>query len=305
MQSNRSLIGHLAAFITITVWATTFISIKVLLTDFSPIEIMVIRLVIAWLTLLILRPRFFKSAGLREELLFMAAGLCGVTLYFVFQNIALTYTQAANASVLISVAPFFIALLSAVFLKDEKLGVHFFLGFVFAILGIGLISFNGQVELKLNPIGDVLCILAALAWGFYSVAMKKISLRGYNNLLVTRRVFFYGTLFILPFLGLFDFRLGLERLASLPNLLNMLFLGVAASALCFGSWNFAVARLGPVRTGVYIYIIPIITMLVSFLVLKERITGTALPGVGLILLGLLISEGRLRSKAGAEKESAG
>lgn len=281
----------MAAIFTITTWASTFISIKVLLGVFSPVEIMVFRLVIAWLVLLAVRPRWLKTHNLKEEGLLMLAGLSGVTLYSIFQNIALQYTLAANASVLISISPFFIAVFSYWFLKDEKPGLRFFAGFLFAMIGIFLISFNGRIELRLNPLGDVLAVLAAVAWGVYSVAMRRISRLGYDNLLVTRRVFFYGVVFVLPLLGLFDFQPGLERFASLDNLLNMLFLGVAASALCLASWNYAVGVLGPVKTGVYIYVIPVITMAAAWLLLGERITWMAGAGVGLILLGLLISEG--------------
>jgi drug/metabolite transporter (DMT)-like permease len=297
MANRKPVLGHLAAFITISIWASTFISIKILLKSFSPVEIMVFRLVIAWLVLLIARPRLFRLSERKQEWLFMLAGLSGVTLYSIFQNIALTYTYAANASVLISIAPFFIAIFSFLVLKEEKPGLRFFIGFVFAILGIFLISFNGRIVLKLNPLGDMLCILAAVAWGVYSVTMRKISGLGYDTLLVTRRVFFYGTLFILPFLGLFDFRLGLDRFASLPNLLNILFLGVIASAFALASWNFALGVLGSVRASVYIYGVPVLTLLAAWLLLSERITWMAGLGVGLILLGLLISEGKLKLKS--------
>ena len=93
--------------------------------------------------------------ALREEWKYMAAGLCGVTLYFLFQNIALTYTLAANVSVLVSVAPMFTALVARSIFK-EKLKANFFLGFTAAMAGIILIAFNGSMVLKLNPLGDLL-----------------------------------------------------------------------------------------------------------------------------------------------------
>ena len=219
----------------------------------------------------------------------MVAGLCGVTLYFLFQNIALSYTLAANVSVLVSVAPLFTALVSRLILK-EKLKAYFFLGFTVAIAGIILIAFNGSFILKLNPLGDLLSILAALVWAFYSVVIKKISMQQSAMSIVTRKVFFYGLLFLLPVLPLFEFHFEVERLAVLPNLLNLLFLGVVASALCYITWNVAVHLLGPVKTSVYIYMIPIITIIVSALVLHETITLVAGIGMALILSGMALSE---------------
>ncbi len=218
--------------------------------------------------------------------------MCGVTLFFLFQNTALTYTQAANVSVLISVAPFFTAILSRLILKDEALHLSFFIGFGLAILGIGLVSYTGNANLLLNPLGDLLAIACAAVWAVYSILMKKISLKGYETIPTTRKIFFYGLLFTLPALPFFGFQLKLARLAELPNLINLLYLGVGASALCFVTWNYALGILGTVRTSVYIYAVPVITILFSVLLLSERLTLGAGLGVLLILIGLYLSEKR-------------
>jgi drug/metabolite transporter (DMT)-like permease len=294
MESSKQIWGHLAAFFTIFVWGITFISTKMLLVPFSPLEIMFYRFILAILALFIVnppRPAWGKldRHTLRDEWKPMLAGLCGVTLYFIFQNIALTYTLAANVGVLTSIAPLFTALVSRFFLK-EKLKANFFAGFTAAIAGIILIAFNGSVVLKLNPLGDLLSILAALVWAFYSVTIKKINVPQSAVFALTRKIFIYGLVFMLPVLPLFQFRLGLERLTVLPYLLNLLFLGVVASALCYVSWNYAVHVLGPVKTSVYIYMIPIITIIVSALVLHETITLVSGIGMALILTGMALSE---------------
>jgi drug/metabolite transporter (DMT)-like permease len=294
MKPPKLFLGHLAAFFTILVWGVTFISIKILLVTFTPVEILFYRLVLAVGVLTALsQPRLTKTKldiqWLRSEWKLMAAGLCGVTLFFLFQNIALSYTLAANVSVLISVAPLFTALVSRLFL-NEKLKANYFLGFAAAITGIILIAFNGSLVLKLNPLGDLLSVLAALVWAFYSVLVKKISSQQTSLLAVTARVFFYGFLFLLPTLPLFNFHLGLLRLASLSSLFNLIFLGIVASAMCFFTWNYAVDLLGPVKTSVYIYIVPIVTVIASILILDEKITPVSGIGIGLILIGMVLSE---------------
>ena len=296
MNDQRVLKGNLSAFFTIFVWATTFISIKLMLEDFTPIEIMFFRLVLAYCALFAVNPHFIKVINLKEELLFLAAGLCGVTLYFIFQNTALALTQASNVSVLISISPFFTAILSRLFNKEEQFHSNFFIGFGVSIVGIFLIGFNGNFILKLNPLGDLLAILSALVWAMYTLLMKKISTLNYNTILFTRKIFFYGLLLLLPFLNLFDFQMDLARFSSIPNLLNILFLGIGASALCYVTWNYAVSVLGAVKTSVFIYLIPIITIIISALVLHEKITPLALLGVFLILIGLYLSERRTNSK---------
>lgn len=287
---NKKAAGHLAALVTILIWGTTFISTKVLLTDFEPIEILFFRFVLGFLTLLLVYPHRLKGTTIRQEAAFAAAGACGVCLYYLLENIALTYTFASNVGVIIAIAPFFTALLTHFFMKeDERLKANFFLGFVVAMAGICLISFNGS-RLQLNPFGDLLAVAAAAVWACYSVLTRKISSFGYHTIQTTKRVFAYGILFMIPALFLFDFRLGAERFANPVNLGNILFLGLGASALCFVTWNTAVKILGAVKTSVYIYLDPVITVTASALILHETVTVMSGIGTILTLSGLLLSE---------------
>ena len=291
-MENKASRGHLAALLTILIWGTTFISTKVLLVDFQPVEILFFRFVLGLLALLIVCPRRLTGTTLRQEIVFGAAGLCGVCLYYLMENIALTYTMASNVGVIISAAPFFTAILSHLLLKkEEKLGAAFFVGFLIAMAGIALISFNGSA-LQLNPTGDLLALLAAFLWACYSILTRRISGYGYHTILTTRRIFFYGILFMVPALFLFDFRLELDRFANPVYLLNILFLGLGASALCFVTWNFAVRLLGAVKTSVYIYLVPVITVAASVVILREPFTWMTGAGTVLTLAGLLLSEGK-------------
>ena len=288
--------GHLSALLTIIIWGTTFISTKILLVDFQPIEILFFRFVMGLLALMLVYPHRMKGTTRRQELTFAAAGLSGVCLYYLLENIALTYTMASNVGVIISVAPFFTAILSHIFLKqEEKFRANFFIGFLIAMIGIVLISFNGTA-MELNPAGDLLALLAAFVWACYSILTRKISGYGYNTILTTRRIFFYGILFMIPALFLFDFKLDLTRFTNPVYLLNILFLGLGASALCFVTWNFAVKLLGAVKTSVYIYLTPVITIAASVLILHEPFTVLTGAGTVLALAGLLLSESKIFSR---------
>lgn len=295
-MGNKKMAGHLAALLTITIWGTTFISTKVLLTHLRPIEILLVRFAVGYLALLAACPRRLRTGDRRQELTLAAAGLCGVCLYYLLENIALTYTLASNVGVIISVAPFFTALLARRGAgAEERPRAGFWVGFAAAMAGIALISFNGS-GLELAPVGDLLAVAAALAWACYSLLTKRIGHFGYPVLLTTRRIFFYGLLFMLPALPVLGFRPGLFRSMDTTCLVNLLYLGLGASALCFVTWNFAVKELGAVKTSVYIYLVPVVTVATSALVLGERLTPLSGVGTGLTLAGLLLSEYRPRGR---------
>ncbi len=291
-MDNKSWKGHIAAIFCIFVWGTTFISTKVLLKTFSPIEILFIRFIIGYTALWLAFPRRLRLLERKHELYFAAAGLCGVTLYFLFENIALTFTLVSNVGVIVSISPFFAAFLAGIFLRGERPGVRFFLGFVIAMAGIYLLSFSNTSEVNINPLGDFLAAAAAFIWAVYSTITKKISAFGYHTILVTRRIFFYGIIFMLPALFIMGFQVNIRELTAPINLFNILFLGLGASALCFATWNYAVKLLGTVKTTVYIYLVPVITAVTSVLVLHEIITKESAIGIVLTILGLLLSESK-------------
>lgn len=295
-MNHKQLSGHFAALITVLIWGTTFISTKVLLVDFEPVEILFFRFVLGFLTLLVIYPRRMAKTTIQQEAAFAAAGLCGVCLYYLMENIALTYTMASNVGVIISVAPFFTAILTHLFMKEEEhLSANFFVGFLVAMTGICLISWSGS-QMQLNPLGDLLAIAAAFLWACYSVLTRKISSFGYHTIQTTRRIFAYGIVFMIPAWFLFHCRVGIERFSNSVYLGNILFLGLGASALCFVTWNTAVKVLGAVGTSVYIYLVPVITVITSALILHEKITLLSGTGTILTLLGLFFSEYRGRAK---------
>ncbi len=296
MTDKSKIIGQLAAVFTIIIWGTTFISTKILLEGFLPVEILFFRFVMGYTALLLLYPKKLKVTDRKHEPIFVFAGLCGICLYYLLENIALTFTFASNVGVIMSTAPFFTAILSHLFfISEEKLRLRFFIGFVCAMVGIIFISYNGM-KFTLDPLGDFLALSAALVWACYSLLVRKISKMGYPVFLSTRRTFFYGIIFMIPAAWFSDFRLDLFRFTHSIYLFNMIFLGLGASAFCFVTWNFAVRELGTVKTSVYIYLVPVITVFTSALVLKERLTALMGIGAALTLAGLILSEQKAGKK---------
>lgn len=303
IQTTKHATGHLLACLTVLIWGTTFISTKTLLLSFSPIELLFFRFLIGFAALWLIHPHPLSGTTIQQELLYAGAGLCGITLYFLLENIALTYSTASNIGVIVSLTPFFTALLASWLLKAESLNASFFIGFSLAMCGIVLISFADSSQLHLNVIGDLLGIFAAIAWAFYSILTRKIALYQKNTIQTTRRTFFYGLLFMLPVLFFFDIEWRFDQLILPVNLFNILFLGLGASALCFVTWNVAVKILGVVKTSVYIYLVPVITIITAVILLDEELNWMIICGTALTLLGLFVSERLVFKKSDVKKNS--
>lgn len=299
---NERIRGHALACMTILIWGTTFISTKVLLRDFTPLQILFTRFMIGYLALWAVYPKLTKIRRKKEELYFLAAGLCGVTLYFLMENIALTYTQASNVGIIVAVSPFFTMFFGIWLLKQRRPGVRFFVGFLIAMTGILCISLEGSQRLQLNPKGDLLALGAAAVWALYSTITKKISSFGYTTIPMTRRIFFYGLLCMLPVILFSGMKLPAVEQLTMVNIANILFLGLGASALCFVSWNSAVRILGTVQTSVYIYAVPVVTTLASVWILKETVTVIGIAGIVMILSGLLMSQNEKEEVHGEEQK---
>ena len=314
MKNNFPLSGLFFATVSIFIWGITFVSTKYLLRSFSSYEILVLRFLLAYAGLWILRPRRLHLSERKQELYFMLAGFSGVTAYQFMENMAISYTSASNVSIIVSICPIFTAIFAQIFLKERHLTMYFNIGFLLAIFGIALVSFNGVVEFHLNPKGDVLALCSALCWGLYSICVSKINSLRLDSIQVTRRIFFWAVVFMLP-IGVFsllrfgaalpagedlqiqnnisvffDSAFNLKRFSNPLNWLNLCFLGLGASAFCFAAWNIACEKLGTVRATVGIYLIPVVTIVFAFFALGEKISLMGAIGALLTISGLFVSE---------------
>lgn len=292
-MKDSKLLGHLMALFTVFIWGITFVSSKLLLEYFTPLSIMVLRFSLAYIGLWIIHPKFYKVKDFREEFIFVAAGATGVAGYFFMENTAIIYTTVSNTGLILAAVPLFVAIVTSIFTPDEHFHINLLYGFILAMSGVALIIFNGQVNLSVNPLGDFLALMAGLVWAFYSLAIKKMD-QSYSPVYLTRRTFFYGIVIGGTCLFLFEGGTDLSPVFSTFSWFHLGFLGFIASMLCYVFWNKSIRIIGAVRASSYIYLMPVFTMIASYIVLKEQITSLMLIGCVFILVGVYVSENGLK-----------
>ena len=289
MFKNKVLLFHLITAAVVTIWGITFVSTKVLLQHgLGPMDIMFYRFVIAYCCILAISHKRLWANNWKDEFMLMLSGLTGGTLYFIAENNALRISQASNVALLVCTTPIFTALLANLIFK-EPLRKNMMIGSFIALIGVGLVVFSGSVILQINPLGDFLSILAALMWAIYCLILKPLGNR-YSTTFITRKVFIYSILSVMIYFLFDPLMMDVETLTNPIVLLNLFFLGIVASMLCFIAWNAAVKVLGPSRTANYIYVQPMSTLVLSSIILSEIITLTSLIGAACIIGGVYLAE---------------
>lgn len=297
-NSRRS--GYLKFFallgiiITVSAWGTSFISTKVLMDrgGFTPVQMYTYRFSAAYLLLLLYTCRkSLLSKNWRDELTFLVCGVCSGSLYFITENFALKHTTAGNVSLLASISPIFTTILMGVFYR-VRIGSGVILGSVIAFIGVGFIVFSGGDGMEIHPAGDLLALSAALSWGIYSIAVKRL-LPVYNSFFITRKLFFYGSVTSLPLLFAAGAPYHLETLVDMAHpeyVLNFLFLVLMCSVMAYLLWNESIKILGAVTANNFLYGQPLVTMVAAALILHDPFT--MLGGIGCVLIvgGLVLSD---------------
>lgn len=299
---------------TVAIWGSTFVFTKLLLqSGLSPAQIFTLRFIIAYVLLLGYSMIIEFPAPLRggvrggvtsfhwfctsrkDELLMVVLGLAGGSVYFLTENAAMLYTTATNTSLIVCSCPLFAMLLFALIYRySESISKIQALGSVIACIGMAVVVLNGHFVLHLSPLGDTLAFGACLCWAVYSLLMKPATER-YSSLFITRKVFFYGLLTIVPYFILrpeeaWIFTPSILQFFNLSILLNLLFLGVVASMICYVTWNWVISKLGAVIATNWVYFNPITTILFAWWLLHEQITVWFLLGTALILTGMILAE---------------
>ena len=289
MTSLHNAKYHILAILTVAVWGTTFISTKVLINNgLTPHEIFFIRFVIAYIGIWFISPRRIFSESVKDELTLLAAGLTGGTLYFITENTALQFTQTTNVAFIICITPLITTAMDLLVNRGSKVGRSWALGSFIALIGVSILIFNGSVVLELSPVGDLLTLAAALSWALYSLIINKIS-KKYNSVFITRKVFFYGALCVLPTFFINPPTFPIEGFLRYEVLFNILFLSLLASLVCFVVWNIVLVRIGTIMSSNYLYLNPLFTTVAASIFLDETLTVYAVTGVVLVTLGVYIA----------------
>jgi len=288
-MTKANLFPYIEAGFAATVWGASFIATKVALKDISPITIVWMRFAMGVIILglaVVLRKQF-SLPNKNEWCYFSLLGFLGITFHQWLQSNGLKTSEAGTTAWIVATTPVFMALLGWLILKEPLNSIKTF-GIVLAFVGVLLVVSDGNLASisigKFGAPGDILILISSVNWAIFS-ALSRRGLKTYSASLMIFYVMLLGWLFSsVLFVGGGNY-IEVEAL-SVNGWLGVTFLGVFCSGLAYIAWYDALQALSTVETGVFLYIEPLIAMVVAFFILGEPITGASLIGGGVILFGV-------------------
>lgn len=280
---------YLLMFVVPLIWSSNFVIGRVLVQHLPPFTITTARFGTALIILLaILKYKGLLKLPVREKIIPLALlGLTGIFGFNTILYIALKYTTAVNSTIINSFNPVVVAVLSALWLKENP-GLKQMLGLLLSFLGIVVIATRGSwdilLSLSFNP-GDILVFLNTFVWAFYTVMGRKI-MSSMSPLEMTAFANLAGVLFLMPAM-LYEWRGGIPALTP-GQLLVLLYLAVFASVLGFLWWNKGVSEIGPARAAAFYNLIPVYAAVLAYFLLDERLYLYHLAGGIMVLSGVYL-----------------
>ena len=273
-----------AALVAVVLWAGAFVGIRAAGRSFSPGALALGRLTIGSVLLgAIVATRPFVRPTRRELLLLVLAGLLWFGVYNVVLNDAERRVDAGTAAMLVLVAPIIIVALAAVFLK-ERTTPNLLLGGVLAFAGVVVIGF--ATTSRHAPLAGVILCLAAAASSAVGMVAEKPVLNRISALQATWSCCAVGAIVCLPFAPLLVREL---KAASASGIGWLVFLGVFPTSIAFTTWAYALARGTAGRLAATAYLVPPITIVLSWFILGEVPAAIAVFGGALCLVGVYIA----------------
>lgn len=290
-QSSRYS-GYLFALLATAFWSVNFIIARGLSDEISPISIAFYRWLVATLAFI---PFTFRSVRrdlpiIKKHFLYICiSSILGISLFNTFIYLAGHSTSAINMSMIAITAPVFIVVFSRIFLKD-KISIRQILGIFIVFIGAVLLITKGDFSaiIEIKPArGDLWMLLAAMVFAAYSILVK-LKPAELKLLPFQQSLFTLGTLFLLPFFVFDKLSPGVEVFSG-RNIIAILYAGIFASLIGFLLWNKAITLVGPVKTAMIYYSLPLFSSLLATLFLAEEIHLYHIFCLVLIVSGILIT----------------
>ena len=283
-----------ALILAMIIWGASFVALKVSFRYFHPLLVVFLRQFLASIVFIPLVWKHFRKIRKQDLHWLILMSIFEPCIYYLFEAKALTLTSASQAGMITALLPLLVAIPSALFLK-ERISKRTLIGFTLAIIGVVFLSLSGKAtEESPNPVfGNFLEFLAMVSAAGYTVILKKLTSR-YSPFFLTAVQAFMGTLFFAPVLLLIPE--SREMILTTQSILVVVFLGIVVTIGAYGFYNFGTSRIPASQSASFVNLIPVITLIMSMVILGERLTPLQYVAGALVIFGVIFSQDRTKDE---------
>ena len=288
MKKSGTSIAYAALFTAMIVWGSSFIALKIAFSQYDPMFVIFGRMTLG---LLFFIPVLAKGAGRvrkQDMVLILLMGFFEPCLYFLFEARALTLTTASQAGMITSILPLIVSI-AAYFILKEQLNKTMLLGFFLAIAGVVWLTLggNGSEDAPNPALGNLMEVMAMVCAAGYTLSLKRLSSR-YSPFFLTGVQALMGALFFLPLVLVSES--GFPAHYPLKGSLAVIYLGIAVTLGGYGLYNFGTSRIPASKSSAFVNLIPVVSLILSIIILGENVDAHQLLASALILCGVLVSQ---------------
>ncbi len=299
-SANPKAISYITLLFTVIIWGLSFLSTKIAVAEIPPMTLALFRFIIA---IAILLPVFkWKEPETKldknDQVIMFFAGITGVSLYFFFENKGLKLITASSASIITAMIPILTVLAERLILK-KPMSMNKYIGVILSFVGVFFVVNANLSGLNLpgifssgSGLGYILMFGAVFSWIIYSFLTRSLVIK-YSQLAIVYYQTLYGTIALIPFSIL---EIKSWHMVSFAINLNVVFLAVFCSVLGYLFYNYSLEHLGISITSIFINLIPVVTVIASFFILKEKTTSMQMSGGLIVIASVYIANWKFGKK---------
>lgn len=278
---HKDRVSDLSLLCVAAIWGLNFVAVKFLLLEISPVNLILFRFfggsILLFLLLLFLED---VKIPLRDFLKLCGLGAIGITIYQFFFTYAIMYTSVTNVSIIINTAPLYGGMLSSL-LGFEEFRLKRLSAILLGFAGVFIIITKGGLTLDPGDMrGNLLALAASVIWSLYTILSKPL-LDRHSPLKVTTYSMVTGSLLLCPFLP-FYLKAGEFTALSMRGWFLLLYAVIFSIVIAFFLWYRGVSKIGPSKTIIYQYMVPVFAAFFSFLLLRENLYLSQLVGAAIV-----------------------
>jgi len=293
MKTKQSIIGIFALIFAMFIWASSFIALKTAIADLGPYSVIFLRMATASLCFIYFIKDFIKYDFSKKDIKYIVLlAFFEPCLYFIFEAKAIQLTTASQVGMITSLMPIITAMAAGYFLK-EIISKQLIFGSLIALFGALWLSLQAVSSVNApNPLlGNFYELLAMICGAGYTIVARYLSEK-YSALFITAIQVFIGTIFFFP-LFLYEYNTGNLNFTN-NAILCVFYLGVVVTLGGYGLYNYSLTKIEASKAAIFIYLIPVFTIILAYLILEEKLNTIEFIACCTILIGVFISEAPLK-----------